>query len=541
MMLDPASAPVAAGAVQAEDFYREAHRRIFRAALAVADDGAGLDWLTLAGELERRGELEAVGGKDYLADLVDGYVGAANVAAHAAAVRRAAEKRRLIERLSAAVAQAWEPGSDPAAVAAVAMAALTETAEGAGRERGFRFLTLDDIEAMPPMTWLVPDLVPEGALVECHGPPGCGKSFLMLDLALCVAHGRPFFGRPVRQGPTVYVAAGEGAPGMRERIRAWRTRHGVTQAAPFYLVIRPVHLLDEASLALFVAGLCQLPTGKPVLTVLDTLARSMTGGDENSTQDMGRAVTAADLIRERTAGAAAFVHHTRVDGDRERGNTALRGAVDTMLAVKGEDGQMTVTCEKQKDAAPFPEIRLTLEQEGASLVLERAGAEREDGPLTPKQLATLRALDLSNAGKPAASTAWQKCALGQGVGESTWYAYRTKLIRRGMVEEIPVQGSKYTVNRITDSGRLSLILDGDEPNANRPALNGSKSDSKSMGGGMGTPLKGVPYHPGSLNGSKSDSKADSSKSSSNSKAHSTGGCGIDVGPGLEPWPGDDAA
>src|SRR5262249_44294390 len=52
-------------------FYAERHRRLFRAMVAQSERGEVVDPLTLADELSRRGELEASGGKEYIALLVD--------------------------------------------------------------------------------------------------------------------------------------------------------------------------------------------------------------------------------------------------------------------------------------------------------------------------------------------------------------------------------------------------------------------------------------------------------------------------------------
>src|SRR5687768_8411540 len=78
-------------------FYREGHRRIFRAMVALTERGDVVDPLTLADELAKRGELEASGGMPYLAFLVDAVTSAANVEYHAKIVREKALLRRLIE------------------------------------------------------------------------------------------------------------------------------------------------------------------------------------------------------------------------------------------------------------------------------------------------------------------------------------------------------------------------------------------------------------------------------------------------------------
>lgn len=83
--------------VQREDFYREAHGRIFDSMVALAEKDEPIDLVTLKDELGRRGLLEAVGGTAYLMQLGDFVPTAANVAHYARIVAEKAVLRRLIE------------------------------------------------------------------------------------------------------------------------------------------------------------------------------------------------------------------------------------------------------------------------------------------------------------------------------------------------------------------------------------------------------------------------------------------------------------
>ena len=89
-------------------FYREGHRRIFRSMVTLAERGEVVDPLTLANELERHGDLQGAGGKDYIAFLVDAVPTAANIEYHARIVREKALLRRLIETSTAIVSEAFE-------------------------------------------------------------------------------------------------------------------------------------------------------------------------------------------------------------------------------------------------------------------------------------------------------------------------------------------------------------------------------------------------------------------------------------------------
>ena len=89
-------------------FFREGHRRIFRAIVALNERGVVVDVLTLANELSLRGELDQSGGKEYLSHLLDVVPTSANVEYHARIVREKGLIRRLIETSTELVSEAYD-------------------------------------------------------------------------------------------------------------------------------------------------------------------------------------------------------------------------------------------------------------------------------------------------------------------------------------------------------------------------------------------------------------------------------------------------
>ncbi|MCA9038875.1 MAG: replicative DNA helicase [Planctomycetaceae bacterium] len=78
-------------------FYNESNQKIFAAIQHMYDSGTrGIDLVTLAHELERRGELDEIGGAPYLARIVEAVPHAAHVEYYAKIVREKALRRRLI-------------------------------------------------------------------------------------------------------------------------------------------------------------------------------------------------------------------------------------------------------------------------------------------------------------------------------------------------------------------------------------------------------------------------------------------------------------
>jgi replicative DNA helicase len=108
MLLDAEAALSGAALLDDSMFYREGHRRLFRAMKAIIERGGVVDPVTLKEEVDRRGELEAVGGIEYLSYLLDVVPTAANLDYHAKIVRDKAMLRRLIEAATGIVQEAYE-------------------------------------------------------------------------------------------------------------------------------------------------------------------------------------------------------------------------------------------------------------------------------------------------------------------------------------------------------------------------------------------------------------------------------------------------
>jgi len=93
-------------------FYREAHRRLFRAMLRLFEQSEAIDVVTVSESLRTAGDFEAVGGTAYLAQLLDAVPTAANIEYHARIVREKALLRRLIEAATSIVQETFSAQGD---------------------------------------------------------------------------------------------------------------------------------------------------------------------------------------------------------------------------------------------------------------------------------------------------------------------------------------------------------------------------------------------------------------------------------------------
>src|SRR5947209_10689796 len=86
----------AAEVIDSDDFFRDAHRRIFDKMVALSERHGAIDLVTLKDELGRAGELDEVGGPAYIAALVDGVPRSMNIEHYARIIKEKATLRNLI-------------------------------------------------------------------------------------------------------------------------------------------------------------------------------------------------------------------------------------------------------------------------------------------------------------------------------------------------------------------------------------------------------------------------------------------------------------
>jgi replicative DNA helicase len=96
----------------ADDFYREAHRRIFDGLINLSERDEPADLITLTNELRKINQLDSVGGASYLTSLIDSVPTAANIEYYAKIVKEKSVLRQLIQTSTEIVTQCYEDRGD---------------------------------------------------------------------------------------------------------------------------------------------------------------------------------------------------------------------------------------------------------------------------------------------------------------------------------------------------------------------------------------------------------------------------------------------
>jgi len=312
----------------------------------------------------------------------------------------------------------------------------------------FELLTPQQILNRPAPERLIDDLLIANSTAMIVGDSGSGKTVLALDLAHCVASGRWWNNRKVKPGPVLYVHAESGAD-LHLRLQAWAKANGQPLPENIYFLEEVVRLLEPGDVDLLLDRIAELPE-PPVFVIIDTLARSMAGGDENSTADMGLYVDALERLRRATKANVTVVHHTNKSG-LIRGNSSLRAALDTVIEVKRDDDFVTLSCDKQKGIGPFKTIRMQVEivplgeywPGESSVVLSGLVSNRADTFDSHMKIVADTLVDtFGDLG--ATATQLEAVCIEQKMGRATYYRAKKSLVEQGfMVADKEGRGARY--------------------------------------------------------------------------------------------------
>jgi len=205
MLLSKQAIDPASDVLLGRDFYRPAHELVFDTIVDLAGRGEPADAITVAAELQRRGELARVGGAPYLHTLVANVPIASNVDFYAEIVREKAILRRLVEVGQRIAQLGWAEQGEVAEIVDRAQAAVLEV-DGHTSVDDYRTVSqlmdltiqeIDDIQSrdgdMAGLGSGFPDLdkfttgFRPGQMIVVAARPGVGKSTLGLDFCRAAA------------------------------------------------------------------------------------------------------------------------------------------------------------------------------------------------------------------------------------------------------------------------------------------------------------------------------------------------------------------
>jgi hypothetical protein len=303
-------------------------------------------------------------------------------------------------------------------------------------DRTFKIRLREELLNAPDPQFLVDLILPERSLAVLVGSPAVGKTFAALGMSLSICTNQLWLGHETKTGGVIYITS-EGLNGLKLRLQAWEMHHD-TKVKNFGYVTEAPQFLDEDEIETLIDNIKDSSLNNPMLIVIDTLARHMVGGDENSSLYMGQFVANVDKLRTAFNCGVIVIHHTGKRSNNtfsERGSSALRGAADTMLLMDKNKNGLFIKCEKQKDSEPFEDIpilfvQIELPNGSKSCVLQRS---ESISPSNDKLDAEKEKILVALVNAQEAGLRTKEIKLLTKIPESSYHRHRNHLIEHGFI------------------------------------------------------------------------------------------------------------
>jgi hypothetical protein len=238
----------------------------------------------------------------------------------------------------------------------------------------FHFEPVHQFSSATALPWIIKGVLPQAGLAVVYGASGSGKSFAVLDMGMAIARGLPWRGKKTKQGRVAYIAA-EGADGFRKRIAAYAQHQGVDLTGVPMTVLNAAPNLLEKQDAVDLAKGVKASGGADVI-IIDTLAQTTPGANENAGEDMGKALGYCKRIHEVTGALVLLIHHSGKDATKgARGWSGVRAACDAELEVVRSEAGRALRLTKNKDGEDGLEW-------GFDLEIVQIGVDEDLEPIT---------------------------------------------------------------------------------------------------------------------------------------------------------------
>ena len=206
--------------------------------------------------------------------------------------------------------------------------------------------------------FLIETLFESNALGQIFGATGSGKSFVVLDMAYCIATGLDYHGLAVKQGNVAYIC-GEGFNAIGRRVKALQKKYGADISKKLFISEQPGAFIDMGVTSEVAEAIKAI--GNVSLVIIDTYHRNMGGGNENSADDFGLVLRNIDAFLKPLNVTVLIVHHSgHMETDRSRGSSAIRAAMDFEYQVSKSGDTVSLKATKIKDGTTPPPMYFTL-------------------------------------------------------------------------------------------------------------------------------------------------------------------------------------
>jgi DnaB helicase-like protein/AAA domain-containing protein len=423
-----------------EDFYKADHQTIFEQILEMRSLGKPIDQISLTQHLEDRKLLVKLGGAAYVTELFTFVPTASNAAYYAEIIQEKSLARRTIAFANELISDANDPAKQKE------LRSLVETA-------------LDEISKLPirngqlpPMIWaeelcktppptppeIIKGLLHQGSKMALGGGSKSFKTWVLLELSICIAMGRDWLGFPTTQGKVLYVNFELPAFAMEARISEICSAIGA-EFPEKTMAVRNLrgYSTDAATILPEIAR--DAKRHGFVFMVLDPMYKLLGNRDENSSRDMTDLMNRVERLTLETGAGVAF------GGHYSKGNQSGKEAMDRISGsgVFARDPDSIVTMTKHETDNAFS-VEMTLRNfppQEPFVVRRQHPLMVIDGKLDPAKLKQVGGRKpkhhpddlLKVLSGSMTDSDWKIEAEERGISRSTYYELKNQLVNAGKV------------------------------------------------------------------------------------------------------------
>lgn len=334
-------------------FYDYPTRTILEAVIDLQENStqSKIDFITLAQNLEDRGLLETAGGPANISEMFTFVPTSGNASYYTEIVKEKADLRNLIQNCrkhidQALVAQTPDQSAELFDEVEQSFKAITQT-----RRNGY-LPAMDDLSSLTganrpePPPELVKGILHQGSKLILGGTSKGRKTFSLLDLAVSVSTGTPWWGLETIQGPVCYINFEIQLPFFAKRFEDICRAKDATPAKGMFMgwtlrgMVEGIEKMSDSMIK-------SLQDHKFALIVIDPIYKALGDRDENKAGDVASMLNELERIAVKTGAAIAFGAHY------SKGNQAAKESMDRIggsgVFARDPDSILTMTPHEQDD------------------------------------------------------------------------------------------------------------------------------------------------------------------------------------------------
>jgi hypothetical protein len=369
ILLDNANYSGVQGELDLEDFYSKAHQVIFGRMAIMIGGQQPIDLVTLVDELELNRELDTAGGVPAVSALTDGIPRMLNLQQYAAIIKEKSRLRKLAKLGNGLEERALSPGASAKDIVRRLQEhteAFSSAIENDDPEKIRKWTDVPGLQEIPEaqITWLVPGLIPRGAVVLIAGEAGSCKTWLAMSLSKAVSSGTAFPGRECMRSPVLYLDKENPPSVWRERSALLAIESNENLRVWGGWCEQAVPLIGDRLIKKFAEG--QNP-----LVIFDSFIR-FHSADENSAGEMATVMGQLRVLANAGATVLILHHRAKSEASKYRGSSDIQAAVDLAYTIeKAKDGDLDLRCFKNRVGPEFSiTLRLALDKPGGFVMTE---------------------------------------------------------------------------------------------------------------------------------------------------------------------------